>query len=259
MVERVATLLQGAVTAERTRAALARMSATELAAFDRLSPEAGTDLQKLKANAFTCRDAGPNVCGIFLTMSRINNNCIGNCSRYYDNDQRLRHLVASRTIRAGEELSIAYLPVGSGDLMHAQTRAARNATLAVSYGFACSCQACTDPETAAKLDRIDRLFGDMHRLGTAMRLDAALQASKEQLQLMEDLQLDSGLMAFVCSYLFQTAVLRNATMSAARLYATRCAEHAAAYYGINDEMAVQHREYASKPQLRDTYRMADRC
>ena len=256
MIERPVSLMQKRHTAARLQAALAASSTRELAAFRRLSPEHGNDEQKFSANVFSCLDAGPNDCGVFINMSRINNDCIGNCSRHYDSKSGLRRLVASKTMHPGEELTIAYMPVGSGDLMHAQTCAERHAKLASAYSFSCSCRACTDSQVAAKLDRVNALFGETQRLGRAMQFDT-LRACQEQLQLMTELQLESKLFAFVYSDMFQTAVLRDITMSEARHYAACAAEHAAAYYGIDDETAVRHHEYAVKPQDYETYCMAD--
>lgn len=261
MVERpIAMHAGGRATAPRQlQAALQGLSEPELAAFRRLAPDGGTDMQKRNANAFTCPEAGPNTSGIFVTMSRINHDCIGNCMRYYDHKHRVRRLTASRAIALGEEITISYMPIASdGDLQLTRTAAVRCAALRSSYGFDCRCRACSDADVGEKVERVHELLDQVQLRCNEMRVDAAIRAGEQNLKLIDELGLDAALRAFVFSDLFQVAVMQRSKMAAARRYAAQVVTNATAAYGEEDDMVVKYKRYAEKPETFPMYCMADR-
>lgn len=73
-----------------------------------------------------------NNSALFLAPSLINHSCLPNCFRVHVGDVVL--IRASRAIRAGEELTVSYVPVDS-------SQSDRKASLA-RWGFVCTCPRC---------------------------------------------------------------------------------------------------------------------
>jgi SET domain len=259
MVERPLMLLPPPGTKEsdeQRHAQLSRLSASEMAAFRELAPAGGTDLQKYNANACDCCDVGPGVCGIFLAISRANHDCLATCSFWRDK-QNVQRLVALRAICAGEEIAIAYTPETSLVEGEARKPAERRAHLK-GYGFCCACTACTDSRTAEKVARLGEVHHQLEELLHSEQFDAAMRAGEESLQLIDEPQLGPAWRTLVYGDLFQVAILREATLPAAKRYAALCAEHAAAYYGAESETAVEYRRYANQPEAHFAYCVADK-
>ena len=240
--------------------ALAELSESELAAFRRLAPVGGTDVQKRNKNAFALREkVDRGMSAIFINMSRANHDCIGNCSRRYDEEQGLRCMRASRTISAGDEITLSYTPLYSEHTLNfARSIEARQSYLQDNHGFACGCKACTDPDITQKVQQVGELFERVKHLTHVMQLDAALRAGQENVRLLDELQIDDGMVAFAYSDLFQIAILRRKTVADAKRHAAQVATRAAAFYGESDEMAVEHRKYAECPSAYFAYCMADK-
>ena len=69
-------------------------------------------------------------------------------------------LYSTRTIRAGEEVTISYT-----EASEYKTASERNAYLRYIYGFTCTCRACSDPSFTAKSDQRRRLLKQNHFCG----------------------------------------------------------------------------------------------
>jgi hypothetical protein len=69
-------------------------------------------------------------------------------------------LYSTRTIRAGEEVTISYT-----EASEYKTASERNAYLRYIYGFTCTCRVCSDPSFTAKSDQRRRLLKQNHFCG----------------------------------------------------------------------------------------------
>ncbi|KAF4631304.1 hypothetical protein G7Y89_g6836 [Cudoniella acicularis] len=111
-----------------------------------------------RSNAY---NTGPNRIGLFPECARINHDCTPNSGNYWSQKQGKRIIFASRLIKAGEEITVSYIPL-------LKKTAIRRERLA-QYGFVCSCEACT---------RQDGGEGDKHRA----RIASLLEGLEEKVQ-----------------------------------------------------------------------------
>ena len=100
-----------------------------------LLPHDGTLYEKAERNDMSCGDNGER--GLFLIMSKVNHDCIGNSCHYYLPNRKVKLLVATRSIAKGEEITFCY----TGEKATAEQRAWN---LRVSYQFACTCPLCVE-------------------------------------------------------------------------------------------------------------------
>lgn len=113
-------------------------------AIDQLTPLGGTMADKWAKNAWTT--------GMFVTGSRINHECIGNCDmgQLLGSAEGTWCYHAVRDILAGEEVTIAYLPIS----LTPQT---------LEWGFRCLCRVCTDDEITPLVAELIRLYTQTYR------------------------------------------------------------------------------------------------
>jgi hypothetical protein len=97
-------------------------------------------LYKIMLNGFTITDdlLQPVGLGVFPLAARFNHSCIPNCTQSFIScDQTVRLFVyANRDILEGDELTIAYIDVGT-------STSRRRQQLLSSYGFYCHCSRCS--------------------------------------------------------------------------------------------------------------------
>ena len=237
-------------------------------------------VDKISNNQFGCPEAGPQAIGLFLTMSRINNHCIGNCARMFmpgpdapedlsarGTKCRVAHgdgamrLIAAREIAEGEEIVVPYTPPASGRTPSSEpgtepSIADQRRHLHHAYGFWCQCSACTDPALAEKRTALFNMQTEAPRLRGAGQHDAALQASLKRLALAQEVGLGSGVLAWLYGDLCNTAMERRATVHDAVQYAAQAEIHALAYYGAGPE-AQMWRQFKSDPTSHRGYCLCD--
>ncbi|KAI0172222.1 hypothetical protein GGR52DRAFT_591937 [Hypoxylon sp. FL1284] len=98
--------------------------------------------------------------GVFPTYARINHSCVPNAQWEYIHDSRAVEACPNRLIKAGEEITISYIPL-------AKPIRVRAPQLAV-YSFQCDCAACEGPGSADSnrqretMQVIDAIF-ELHR------------------------------------------------------------------------------------------------
>lgn len=85
---------------------------------------------------------------VFLDMSRVNHSCVPNAEYHQDGDGEQMHLTSTKTICAGEEVTICY-----NDDFYYKTGTERNAFLQYTYDFTCKCRACLDSDFAPISDQ----------------------------------------------------------------------------------------------------------
>lgn len=105
------------------------------------SREAGPHLGRLRTNGFTFSPYpnSPPHAGIFPTFSRCNHSCGPSALAHFNYSTWAIELRATRTIKAGEEITISYVDVLQASL-------GRRVQLATTYNFTCSCNWCSLPK-----------------------------------------------------------------------------------------------------------------
>ncbi|GAA6006472.1 hypothetical protein JCM11491_004973 [Sporobolomyces phaffii] len=127
------------------------------------------ELAIFKTNAIGL-GVGSSKGGVFLNGSRFNHACNANCHRAWDDKQGVEWFIAMVDIEAGTELTISYIE-------YKATRAARQLELQATFGFDCTCDACT-------LGREETAVSDERRLKIK-----AISRSTEYLRLVDPLKL----------------------------------------------------------------------
>ena len=96
-------------------------------------------LEKLESNAFTVVDHDMSSVagiGLYTVAAAINHSCDPNCYQTFDlYSGATLSIRASRDIKKGEEICIAYIDIGKSTSM-------RRRELSSLYGFHCSCRRC---------------------------------------------------------------------------------------------------------------------
>lgn len=104
---------------------------------------------KLSANYFG--DAGFPIFGIYRFLSFINHSCSPNSNYTLDPKTKLCQLLASRDIKAGEEITYAYG-------LYCNSRYHRMKIMEDRHLFVCKCQACADDINLMEDVDIRRVF-----------------------------------------------------------------------------------------------------
>lgn len=102
---------------------------------DALVPKGGPLIQTIARNAMSCSDDG-STSGLFIIMSRVNHDCMGNCDHYFNIRRGVKILVAARRICSGEEITFSYASKSPS--------AKRKKILQQHYKFTCTCSICHD-------------------------------------------------------------------------------------------------------------------
>eukprot|EP00923_Selenidium_pygospionis_P019384 GHVN01033912.1.p1 GENE.GHVN01033912.1~~GHVN01033912.1.p1 ORF type:complete len:243 (-),score=12.25 GHVN01033912.1:421-1149(-) len=117
-------------------------------AVKQLLPENGNILEKIMRNGMGIGDEEDGRSGLFVTMSRVNNNCIGNAHHYFSARWNVKMLIASTEILPGEEITFAYV----------WNRAAyRKIKHQEVYSFECRCPVCCGESHLKLEDDLGRL------------------------------------------------------------------------------------------------------
>ena len=112
-----------------------------------LVPKDGSLAQTIARNSMSCSDDGGSS-GLFITMSRVNHDCMGNSNHYFNTRRGVKILVASKRISRGEEITFSY---GASKLS-----TERKQILQRQYKFTCVCSTCQDSNKENDLDRMQR-------------------------------------------------------------------------------------------------------
>jgi hypothetical protein len=100
-----------------------------------------------KTNSLPC-GSGPSATAVFPTISLINHSCLPNSHYNWNDSLEMETVHVTRTINAGEEITICYTDSGSTRI--------RQAYLKRHFGFDCSCEVCS-------LSIVDRRASDARR------------------------------------------------------------------------------------------------
>ncbi|OIW23875.1 SET domain-containing protein [Coniochaeta ligniaria NRRL 30616] len=117
----------------------------------------------VKTNALPC-GSGAMVGAVYPTICLVNHSCMPNSHTNWNEDAGHETIHATRFIKAGEEITIAYDKGGTSDT--------RRASLKQSFGFDCDCPVCSlgIPELQAsdtrrlQIQALDDAIGDPFRM-----------------------------------------------------------------------------------------------
>ena len=146
-----------------------------------------TALGVFQANGYPApAAAGGDEAGVFLHFSRFNHSCRPNVSHTWHAFAE-KCVFAARDVAAGEELSNNYVEL-------CEPGAARRATLADRFGFACACVACTAPDEAAsdaRRTQLAALDDECYQLCRRGRHAKAVKVAERRLALLAEEGLDA--------------------------------------------------------------------
>ncbi|RYP34254.1 hypothetical protein DL767_004377 [Monosporascus sp. MG133] len=114
------------------------------------------------------KNSPPPLGAVYPTIGLINHHCLPNAHSNWNEERQQGTVHATRPIRAGEEITIAYDVVGGGG-----PSGARQKALSDAFGFACRCSLCSLPPFQLRVS--DGRRAQLRRLGEAVG-DPALAA-----------------------------------------------------------------------------------
>uniref|UniRef100_A0A6A7G741 Uncharacterized protein n=1 Tax=Hirondellea gigas TaxID=1518452 RepID=A0A6A7G741_9CRUS len=214
-------------------------------AVDLLLPRDGSLQDKFDRNAMSCaEDQGAS--GLFITMSRVNHDCVGNTLHHYVDSQGVKILVASHEILAGDEITFSYTDIVRG----------RRTFLAQKFDFSCGCLACTDPSIGNLLLRAKELDQKIIQLGSSGNFAGSIRAGKSLLRIYDSLQSSPKMYLRTYYDMFQMAITKRSTLQDGIKYMKRAMQFALEFYGEqlkNDEIVTQYAKYLSHPSSHRNY------
>lgn len=212
-----------------------------------LDPAGASMTAKFLLNCISCEDEG-GLSGLFLHMSRVNHDCIGNSAHFYVEKHQVKILVAARAIQAGEEITFSYVCGGTS-----------KAFLSKKWGFTCSCPACLNPALGGLVEEMHELDADIPRLGRRGEEDMAIRKARRLLSVYDQLGA-SSCMSYARTYydLFSMNVTRQRTMDEAKRF-IKLAHQAECetYSGCKDRTCgwmLKFQGYVGNPALHPNYR-----
>ena len=171
--------------------------------------------------------------------------CLDNCANEYLPEHGVKILVASRALRAGDELTHSYINEFGAD---------RRQFMLDKWGFACVCAACSDGALDRKLRRLHALDDELGAHMGSARFDEGLRCGREMLVLYDELHEGPRLYAQLYYDLFQLAVTRRATLAASAAYIRQALENRLLFRGDPaDEECVRFRELIQDPTAHPCY------
>jgi MYND finger/SET domain len=218
-----------------------------------LHPLTGSFEEKFDKNAFAYSDPDEvnHVQGLFLVMSRINHDCIGNSSHQFMWNRGVKILVANHSIKVGEEITFSY-----GSPIPSQVRRRQ---LELKHGIVCICRACRDKTVASDLDEI--LECERHLAQTFSRgmTDMSIKLGLTIIGIYDKYQLPS------CQYhrtyfdLFQAAISKQSRFDEAVQYICKSYQAALDYTSDPDDIyAHRIKRYVDNPRSHYNYCIYER-
>jgi hypothetical protein len=213
-------------------------------AINKLMPndETSTMLDKYKMNAIGCGDNEPS--GLFITMSRVNHDCIGNSEHYYSNHVGVKILVATCEIKAGDEITFSY--------RNQETSQMRAKMLKSFYNFVCQCEGCCGPKSqliSSDLDQIYELDDRLLSFGQQGQITQAIRCGKQLIELYKKYYPTSNVYSRTYYDLFQMAITKRALQKEAIYYIKMAYENMLNYTeDAQDDRVILYKSYLNNPQ-----------
>ena len=217
--------------------------------FEKLMPEGGTILEKVKLNGMSCSDDGSEG-GLFLLLSRVNHHCFGNSDHHYVPKIGVKVLFATKNIQKGQEITFCYKGLKNAK----EFKNRRNENMK-SFGFECNCEVCTtDVRLRDKilecLERDDQIFA----LASTGRMRQAIDLGIQQIKLYDEIGMSQKFYQRTYYDLFQAAIAEKHTLDQGREFVRKAAEYLTIICGDgNDDDIEKYLKYASNPSLHRNY------
>jgi hypothetical protein len=233
-----------------------KLSEPEQSAVMALMPVEGSLLDKFLLNAMSCSEEGDfdQVSGLFINMSRINHDCLGNSFHWFIPYLKSKALFASRKINAGEEITFSYMKNPSDSIQRRQFQS--------HYHVDCHCEGCSTPSIMNKMKEIPELDEKIGEYGQRMQTEKAIKAGEHLLQLYEELHW--GVPGFIRTYydLFQVGIMRRSTLQKGKYYIRLAVTNEKKMYeGLDDQNELgnisMHQKYAEHPETHRNYLIAE--
>ena len=193
-----------------------------------------------------CCSMGDDGSGLFVNISRVNHDCIGNSMHSYNKDIGVNLLVANHAIEIDTEVTFSYYP-------HAESQRARVTRLFSVWGFRCSCAACRDEALAAKLDRLARLDDVIIRLGGQGKVEQGLRAGRQLIRLYDELRASPNLYSRTYYEMYQIAISSPKHYSSAVAFIKLSHTNAKIYFGIDCEDVRIKARYVADPRSHEMH------
>ena len=198
--------------------------------------------EKFKLNAFDHEDQEK---AVYIQLSRVNHACYGNSTHRYSKNRKVRLLVASRAIQAGEEITFSYR-------MQVPLHETRQ-NVQDHYGFSCQCLACSNPVLGAELEHLFSL----EKAGSALVCErsprAAIRTLKMCLKLYDKYGMSTWYYHWIYWYMFHaermmmTANGGKSSKQTSKVYIRKAYEAAVVYTSDKeDERVVELKEYMTR-------------
>jgi len=217
--------------------------------------ENGGDLDVVFANNQYGGREGPV---IGLRLSRVNHACDPSAAKVADDDLGVNVVCALRAIRAGEEVTISYLPCD--DPSTDREPAAAREVLSGHYGILCpsDCR-CRDERLAALMARARELDARVFALGGRCDTAGAVAAAEDLLALYDEARLPRLHMARARTLYdaFQVAVMRRARSAEAAGFLRRAREIHARSYHPESSAVTEYEELEGDPSRHGNFGAAD--
>ncbi|KAF6825592.1 hypothetical protein CPLU01_10170 [Colletotrichum plurivorum] len=183
--------------------------------------------------------------GIFLEASRINHSCKHNAQNTWNSELGQITIHAIREIEAGEEITISYLAVSA-------TYVAAQAQLRSVFGFTCTCERCSLPESKREKSdtRLLRILYLEEQLGDGFGIVATplacLRHAHEMKQLMEEEGIQDARVARLYYDAFQIAIA-NGDEARAKVFAERAYAMRVITEGYDSPDSAKMKAYGERP------------
>jgi SET domain/MYND finger len=173
-----------------------------------LAPEDGDFVAKFKINCMECREGES---GLYITISRINHDCLGNASHTYLKNRGVQVLVARCTIKSGEEITITYSSI---KMLHRE----RHDHLLQTYQISCRCRACKDPDFDEEVRKMNHLDKEITHSTCLGKIEYAIATGHELLKLYDKHDLSSWRYYDLYLDLFEAAICKQRYLESAKQY-----------------------------------------
>lgn len=237
-------LVDGALTSE-----------TQHVGLQDLEPRGGSLREKWKLNALDCGDAGPSsvVC---LRLSRANHACHNNADHWFDQTHAVKVLLATRDIKAGDEICINY--AAFNDPATSLTAQAARTILSIKWGIVCGSDCyCRNAQVARRIAKMRELDREIASLITSNPV-LALTKAKKLLSMLEEDQAPAMSLRRTLYDAFQVAVLKRKTLPEARDFARRTSEVVAQSLHPNNADVAHYAQLHRQPSSHMKYLLLDR-
>jgi len=215
------------------------------AIIDLYSPDPSDLDQKATLNSF---DHDDGISSLHIKLSRVNHDCLGNAAQRYSKNLGVRLLVASRDIRAGEEITFNYC--------YGMNRESSKRKLVETYGFRCQCTACKNRSIDHDLDKMYTIESTLINDDVIRKRhsERAIQRGKSCLALYDKYQMPSWSYHWIYYFLFQLAIMKRKNLKESRFYLQKAYQLALSFSSdADDEHVLELHQYMSNPSSHYCY------